>query len=137
MISNIQNSDESSVTSDRPIFQKTDQSLQEIPGFSGDNAHTPCPSCYCTRINLVKMPSHSPLFGARRCSGCDMFLCWEPRPENKQIQQQRQATIAALLKFPQLSQWERTFLEGLKGKKISPRQREVLEKIEARVGGTR
>ncbi len=98
-------------------------------------AIAPCQSCGSTRINLVKMPDFSAHYAARRCGQCDLFRGWEPKPSTKDKRQQQQSTISELLKSPQLSQWERNFLEGLKGRKISPKQREILVKIEVEVGG--
>lgn len=94
----------------------------------------PCPGCNSTRINLVRMLEHSTHYAARRCAECDSFRSWEPKPATQQKLQQ-QETINHLLKSAQLTQWEKTFLEGLKGKKFSPKQQEVLSRIESKVGG--
>lgn len=93
-----------------------------------------CPSCGSTRINMVLMPKGAAHHTAIRCGQCDRFLQWQPKLENQEKRQRRQTTIIQLLKSPQVSQWERTFLEGVKGKKISPKQQEVLAQIEAKVG---
>jgi len=95
----------------------------------------PCQNCGSIRTNLVKMPDYSIHYAARRCGQCDLFRGWESSPATKEKLQQRQATISRLLKSPQLSQWERSFLDGLKGSKISPKQQEVLIRIETKVGG--
>lgn len=94
----------------------------------------PCPSCNSTRINLVRMPEHSKHYAARRCAECDSFRSWEPKPATQEKQQQ-QAIITRLLKSSQLTPWEREFLQGLKGKKLSPKQQEILSRIEMRVEG--
>lgn len=119
---------------DASMLTQISQSVN-IQGFSGGDASAPCPNCGSTRINLVKMSAPSLHYAAIRCEQCDRFLGWQPKLENQEKRQRRQTTIIHLLKSPQLSQWERTFLEGVKGKKISPKQQEVLARIAAKVGG--
>lgn len=96
----------------------------------------PCPGCGSTGSNLVRMPSYSAHHAARRCAECDSFRGWELKPATKENRQRREI-ISQLLKSSQLTQWERSFLEGLNTKKISPKQQEVLSRIEVRVGGAR
>lgn len=78
------------------------------------------------------MPSDSVQYAAGRYWRYSAFTVWEPKQENQQL---LQTTISNFLRSPQLSQWERIFLEGLKGRKISPRQQKVLGRIEAKLGG--
>jgi len=52
----------------------------------------------------------------------------------KSIEQIHLRQIASLLESSQLSQCEQRFLEEQKAKKISPKQQEVLNQIEAKVG---
>lgn len=99
------------------------------------SAIAPCPICGSTRINLVKMPDYSSHHAARRCAECDSFRGWESKPATKEKQRRQQTTISHLLKSSQLSQWEREFLQGLKTKKLSSKQQEVLSRIEAKVEG--
>lgn len=119
---------------DSSILAQINQSPQEIEVFPGSYAIAPCPACGSTKINLVKMPNYCH-YGAVYCGECETFLKWQAKPKNIKTRQQQQQAINKLLKSPQLSQWERTFLEGVKGKKISPKQLEVLARIEAKVGG--
>lgn len=118
---------------DSSILAQINQSPQEIEAFPGSCELAQCPTCASTKINLVKMPNYCH-YGAVHCGECETFLKWQAKPKNIKSRQQQQA-INQLLKSPQLSQWERTFLEGVKGKKISPKQQEVLARIEAKVGG--
>lgn len=82
----------------------------------------------------MRMPEYSTHYAARRCAECDSFRSWEPKPATQKKQQQ-QAVVTQLLESPQLTQWEREFLQGLKSKKLSPKQQEVLSRIENKVGG--
>lgn len=113
-------------------FHKTVAAGVEKEGVSIATAQ--CPSCDSTRINLVLMLKEAAHHAAIRCGQCDRFLGWQPKLENQEKRQKQQTTIIQLLRSPQLSQWERTFLEGVKGKKISPKQQEVLARIAAKVG---
>jgi len=95
-----------------------------------------CSICGSTKINLVRMPSHSTHYAARRCAGCDAFRGWQPKPETQEKRLSQQTAISQLLKSSQLSQWEREFLTSLQGKRsLSPKQQETLGRIEAKVGG--
>lgn len=110
---------------------------QQLNLLASDQATVPippCSRCSSTKIHVVPMPASSPHYAKRVCA-CNAFRGWEPNPQSKERQQQQQIRIAVLLKSPQLSEWERTFLEGLKGKKVSPRQQEILNRIEVKVGG--
>ncbi len=122
------------VVASSSIISPAVESEQGFQEFSANIEIAPCPSCGSTQINVVKMPDYCH-FAAIRCGHCDRFLRWQPKPQNIDLQQQRKATISHLLKSPHLSEWERTFLEGLKCRKISPKQRQVLDRIEAKVGG--
>lgn len=110
------------------------QSQQGLEDSSASTVTAPCLSCGSTRINLVKMSDYGIHHTPSCCVECDRFIGWETKPANQE-KQQRQTKINRLLEFSQLNQWERTFLELLKGKKISPKQQEVLTKIEANVRG--
>lgn len=115
-------------------FHKTVATGVEKEGVSIATAQ--CPSCDSTRINLVLMLKEAAHHAAIRCGQCDRFLGWQPKLENQEKRQQQQTTIAALLKSPtKLSQWEREFLQGLKAKKLSPKQQEILNRIKNEVGG--
>ncbi len=94
-----------------------------------------CPRCGSTKIHVVPMGGNSPHHAKRLCAHCGAFRGWEASPQSKERQKQQQIRIDVLLKSPRLSEWERTFLEGLKGKKVSPRQQQVLARIEVKVGG--
>jgi hypothetical protein len=103
-------------------------SIQEFKG-------TPCPNCGNSRINLVRMHEGCKHWAARRCSLCDCFLGWRPKPENAIKRSQQQELLSRLLESEHLTPWEHKFLQGLKGKrKVSPKQQEVLDRIEAKVG---
>jgi hypothetical protein len=107
--------------------------IQSVQNFQDFEPEQICASCGSTRINCVRMPLHAPHYAARRCGQCDRFLGWIPKPQKRR--QRRQTTINQLLKSCGLTQWERDFLEGLKGKRaLSPRQQEVLDRIENKVG---
>lgn len=95
-----------------------------------------CPSCGNTSINLVRIPDYCLHCAARRCGKCDRFLGWERKPKNQQKRQQHQKVITALLKSAQLTEWEHIFLTEIgKQKKLSPKQRNFLEQLTARVKG--
>ena len=95
---------------------------------------SPCPSCGEKQINIVQMPTCSIHHAAIRCGVCDHFLGWAAKPEKQQQRHQQQVMINQLLKSSRLSQWEQNFLEGLKGKKISLKQQEILSLIEVKGG---
>ena len=116
------------------IISPPAESGQEIQEFSANTAQSPCLSCGSTRINVVQMPSDCH-FAAIRCGKCDTFLKWQAKPQNIEIRKRQQTVISQLLKSSQLSEWESSFLQGLKGKKISPRQQKILAQIESRLGG--
>ncbi len=116
------------------IIASPDEPEQDCQDFSANTVISPCSICGCTQINVVEMPDRCH-FGAIRCNQCDHFVKWQSKPENLDVQKRRQTTIAALLKSPKLSQWEREFLQGLKAKKLSPKQQEILNRIKNEVGG--
>jgi hypothetical protein len=119
----------------RSILAQTGQSLQEIQGVPDPDANVPCPKCSSTKIHVVPITENSPHHAKRVCV-CGAFRGWEPRPENKQKQQQQQTRIAALLESKGLTDWEREFLTSVQKKRtLSPRQIECLQKIESKVGG--
>lgn len=134
MKSHMKNIGEVELAPSHPSVAQKSHSPQEIQEFPGGDAQAPCPSCGCTRINSVQMPDHCH-FAALRCGDCDRFLRWQAQPKNIETRQKRQAAISQLLKSSQLSEWERGLLKGLKGKKLSPKQQEVLSRIENKVGG--
>lgn len=121
-----------------PQPPKSTQEDRRLPGESAAPlgevaAIAPCPKCNSTEIDLVPMPANSPHHAKRVCA-CGAFRGWEPRPENKQKQQQQQTRIAALLQSPQLPLWEREFLESVQGKRsLSPKQQQVLSHLEAKL----
>lgn len=112
-----------------------EENFENFDSESRSRAIAPCPSCNYTGVSLVRMPDNCVHYAAKRCGRCDRFLKWEGKPETVNKKQQQQKTINQMLKASHLSQWERKFLEGLKSKKISPKQQEVLSRIEAKVGG--
>ena len=134
-IENFGYSDNLSAGAPASIISSPSEIQQGFEEFSENTAITPCASCGSSRVNLVKMPDYCTHHTARRCGTCDTFLDWQPKPATKEHQKQRRATIERLLKSSQLNQWERSFLEGLKSRKLSPKQTECLAKIESRFGG--
>jgi hypothetical protein len=133
MKAKINSLDEPKFALDSSILAQINQSPQEIEAFRGSYAIAPCPACGSTKVKVVKMANYCH-YGAVHCGECETFLKWQAKPKNIKTRQQQQQAINQLLKSPQLSQWERTFLEGVKGKKISPKQQEVLAWLEAKVG---
>lgn len=97
-----------------------------------------CPNCGSNKISTVRMPSYHTHYAALKCGTCDCFIKWEPKPTTVGKRQQQQQTVNHLLQAKGLTDPEREFLETVRGKgKLSPRQQEVLAKIEAKVGGQR
>lgn len=95
-----------------------------------------CLFCESTKITIVQMPKGVAHYAALRCGQCDCFLGWMQKPETEEKRRDLAARIDKLVKAPELTQWEKEFLLSLKKqKKLSPRQAEVLAKVEAKVGG--
>lgn len=116
------------------ILTQTNQFFQEIQRFSGNEVIALCSSCSKSQINFVKMPSYSTYHAAIICGQCNHFLEWQPKLENQEKWQRWQIAINQLLKFPNLNQQEKNFLEELRSKRLpSPKQQEVLVVIEAKV----
>lgn len=116
------------------IISRPSESGIDSDQFSQNTVNATCPSCGSSRVTLVQMPQHCPHHSARRCGGCDRFLSWEPKPVNRLKRKEQQEMISQLLEFPHLTQWERQFLGGLKSKKLSPKQQEILERIKTKAG---
>lgn len=95
---------------------------------------TPCKVCGCTRLNVILEKPPATHYAAKRCGGCDVFRGWLPKPQTLKRQQDQRKIIEQLLKNPRLTDWERNFCSGL-GKKISPKQAEILSRIIAERGG--
>lgn len=92
-----------------------------------------CPSCRSTEITIVQMPKGTAHYAALRCGQCDCFLGWMQKPETEEKRRDLVVRIDKLIKAPGLTQWEKEFLLSLKKqKKLSPRQAEVLAKVEAK-----
>ena len=91
--------------------------------------------CGSTRITVVQMPKHCSHYAALRCGQCDCFLGWMPKPESEGRRRDLAVRIDKALLAPGLTQWEKDFCLSLKKqKKLSPRQAEVLSRIEAKRG---
>ncbi|MBP5978018.1 hypothetical protein HW132_36330 [Brasilonema sp. CT11] len=99
-----------------------------------NKASIPCKVCGCDRLNIVLEKAPSAHYAAARCAGCDCFRSWVPKPQTVKRQQNQRKLIEQLLKNPRLTIWERNFCQGL-GKKLSPRQTEVLSRIASEHGG--
>lgn len=121
----------SEFSSELPQENPTVEVRQDLPDFQSQKN---CPTCGSDKVNTVLMPSYHPHYAALKCGQCDRFIKWQIHPANQEKQQRRQTTISQLLKSPQLIQWEREFLRGVKSKKLSLKQQEVLKRIEAKVG---
>jgi len=112
------------------IFAHTGQFPQD------QDVSAPCPRCGGTEIELVPTPENSPHYEKQICRMCDRFLVWQPKPRNRQKQEQVQATITALLESRGPTDWEREFLTSTKGKRaLSPKQISILQEIQTRLGG--
>lgn len=95
---------------------------------------TPCPVCGHHRVSAI--PLSGPHYAALRCGKCDKFIRWAPKPENQDLQRETAQTINRLLSSEKISSWESFFLRSIsQQKKLSPKQREILNQIEAKVGG--
>ena len=82
------------------------------------------------------MPSHSPHYAALKCGECDRFLGWQQKPSTEGKRRDILIQLDRLAGIAGLTDWEKDFLQNLKQqKKLSPRQSEVLARIEAKVGG--
>lgn len=93
-----------------------------------------CPSCGFERASIVRMAKGHPHYAALKCGRCDRFLDWMPAPATEGKRRDTSVKVDRLLKLPNLTRWEQEFLQGLKGKKLSPKQQECLAKIEAKAG---
>lgn len=119
-----------------PLYHKKSLSSSPLAHEVFPNTPSGCPSCGCSSLNFIRLQPPSPHYGCYKCAGCDCFRGWVPKPETKQRREELQGAIAQLLGSPHISEWERGFLTGIKNQpKLSPRQREILSQIQARVGG--
>jgi hypothetical protein len=127
---------ETNTSSHQDFTTQSRLSYRRLSEIAEVDAIAPCPKCGGTRINIVKMPEGCAHYAARRCGQCDRFLGWAPKPESQQKRQQMQTTINQMLQSPQLSPWEREFLENMRSRRsLSPKQQEIVSRIEVEVGG--
>lgn len=125
-----------SLLASAPIISRERELEHDFSYFSLNTPIAPCPTCGDTRINLLHQPAGSVHYASRRCATCDVHRGWEPRPQNREKQSQRQERIARLLRSGKLTDWESIFLESIDGaKKLSPKQEACLERIENKLGG--
>lgn len=119
------------------IITENDSLALDDNRFVGVSDSSPCPHCGAYgRVNFVRMPKCSIHHAAKRCSECDAFLGWEPKPETKERHKKRRTLVKTLLQQSNLTTWEREFLLNIQDKrKLSPKQEEVLTKIAAKKGG--
>lgn len=113
--------------------------ISELDAHANSTTDAPeqkCPGCGSIRSTIVRMPSYCPHYAALKCGECDQFLTWQQKPETEGKRRDLAVRLNKLTSRPGLTHWEKEFLLGLKQqKKISPKQGEVLAKIEARLGG--
>ena len=129
------NFDDTKLVITSPILARANQISQETQRFSNNNLVSSCSICGSSQINLVRMPDDFFHYAARRCAGCDTFQGWESKPANQEKRWQQQKRVNKLLRSPNLSQWEREFLLSVQyGRSLSPKQLQVLTRIEAKVG---
>lgn len=129
------NFDETELVITSPILARANQVSQKTQRFSNKNAVPSCSMCGSSQINLVRMPDDFLHYAARRCAECNTFRGWEPKPANQEKQRHQQKRIITLLQSPNLSQWEREFLLNAQYRRsLSPKQQQVLTRIEAKVG---
>lgn len=82
------------------------------------------------------MPSYHPHYAALKCGECDRFLGWQQKAETEGKRRDQLVRLDRLAGISSLSQWEKDFIGSPREqKKLSPRQIEVLVKIESKVGG--
>ncbi|MEP0755606.1 hypothetical protein NDA03_25840 [Trichocoleus sp. Lan] len=117
------------------IFVDNHPTTETVGESSYSRRSQPCQHCGYETSSVIKMPPSSPHYAALRCGGCDVFQGWQPKPKNQEKAVKQTSVIDRLLADPNLiSQWESEFLKSIRKRKaLSPRQTEILEKIQSRL----
>lgn len=115
------------------------QSTQSLSTNRRLNQEFTCPGCgsISNTYNTVLMPEGAKHYAAAKCSSCDAFLRWLPKPQNEGKRNERSQVIQSWLSNPKasLNDWERGFLQSIaKAKTLSPKQQECFNKIYNRLG---
>lgn len=113
-------------------------SIQRLQQENQASSTNPCPACGCDRLNVVLEKPPNPHYASARCGSCDCFRFWVPKPQTLKCQRDQREAIERLLGNPYLSDWERSFCQGLlsaRNKKLSPKQLQILSRIVAERGG--
>lgn len=89
-------------------------------------------SAPCEHRNFrVQLTPGGPHYGKRLCLQCGAFCGWERNPEVSVSCSARDTIIDRLLRDG-VSEWERSFLNSIRGKRwLSPKQLSCFEKIHA------
>jgi hypothetical protein len=91
-------------------------------------------SCGCSEVR-AELSHNSTHYAAWRCTECDRFRGWIPKPPNTTATQTENELIDKLLTSGKLTAWELQFGESLKEyRKRSPKQKEKLAQIAKRLG---
>ena len=101
-------------------------------------SHSPspysCTKCGSTETVSIKCPASSPHYAQRKCAGCKKWIAWERKPSATDLLIEREQTIDNLMTCPDLNDWERSFLLGIKEyRHLTPNQQEKLNVIESKV----
>jgi hypothetical protein len=114
------------------IIPQTSQPKQAIPLIS---PHTPKPSnpcsCECLEVQAV-LSDNTTHYASWRCTSCERFRGWIPKPTSLTAQQTEDELINRLLASEKLNDWELGFCESIKNQKNrSPKQKQKLREIAA------
>ena len=87
--------------------------------------------CLHNRTHVVPLPPGYKHFQELRCSDCNAWLRFLPRPENIERRKQNGIKLAQLVAHTGLTAWESSFIASLakQGPKFSPKQQEVFDRI--------
>jgi len=109
------------------LSKKIGVEVVSLPRYS-----SPCLSCNGRQIKSTQNSTYYIIHGRIGSDRKrDHFLAWTVKPEK---QHQQQVVINQLWKSSVSSRLEQNFLEGLKSKKVSLKQQEILSQVEVKGG---
>jgi hypothetical protein len=117
------------------IISQASQPKQALPLVlpSTPKPSFPC-DCGCVEVQAV-LSDNATHYASWRCTECNRFRSWIPKPTSLTAQQSENELIDRLLASEKLNDWELGFCQSLKDqRKRSPRQKETLQKIASRKG---
>jgi ribosomal protein S27AE len=107
------------------------RTLSTTLGSAGVIVNDPfCPQCGSAQTVAIRC-EHGIHYAKQCCERCGTFLKWLPNPSTEIRRKEMQHKLRVLSEHPdRLSQWERGFVDSLlTQKKLSPKQRDIVERI--------